>query len=221
MVSMDLYGFFKKFVVKPILRLTYRVEVIGKENLPRVRGTIIAANHLAKADSVIIAAWLKQKVVFGAKKEYFAGKTLAGKLLKWFLHAVDQIPVDRTGRGSLVFIKDAVGIIKERRASIAMHVEGTRSPDGRLYKPRIGVAKIALATHAPVTPLAVIGTDTKRTHWWRIRVQIVIGRPIHYEEYKDLSAAELADLIGRRIHELSDQEYADEHAPIIIRDTLK
>lgn len=219
---MDLYGFFKTFVVKPFLRLRYRVRVVGKEHLPRVKSSIVAANHIAKADSLILAGWFRNKLIFGAKKEYFAGKKLFGKVTKWFLTAVDQMPVDRTGRGLLQFIKDAIDVVRHRRAWMGIHVEGTRSPDGRLYRPRIGVAKIALATHVPIVPTAVIGTNVVRRRWWqRVPVSVVIGKPIHYEEYRGMTPAALADLIGRRIQELSGQEYANEHAPIVIRDTLR
>lgn len=221
---MDLYWFFKTMAVKPFLGVRYRVKVTGKQHLPKVKSSIVAANHLAKVDSFIIAARIKNKLIFGAKKEYFAGKSLSGRLMKWFMKSVDQMPVDRAGRGLLQFIKDSIGVLKRkrRRAWIGIHIEGTRSPDGRFYKPRLGVAKVALATHVPIVPTALIGTNSGRTRWWRrIPVSLVIGKPIHFEEYKDLKPAELADLIGRRIQELSGQEYADEHAPIVFRDTLK
>jgi 1-acyl-sn-glycerol-3-phosphate acyltransferase len=219
---MDLYRFFKTFVIKPFLRVRYRVKVVGKRQLPKVNSAIIAANHLAKADSLIIAAFIKNKLIFGAKKEYFAGKTVVGKVTKWFMHAVDQIPVDRSGRGVVLFFKDATKFIRNRQGWFGIHFEGTRSPDGRLYKARIGVAKIALATHVPVIPTAIIGTDSERKRWWhRIPVTVIHGAPIHYDEYKDMTPAALADLIGRRVHELGGQEYVDEHAPIVNRDTLQ
>lgn len=195
---------------------------IGKRRLPKVRSAIIAANHLAKADSLILAALVKDKLIFGAKKEYFVGKTLLGRVTKRFMTAVDQIPVDRSGRGIVQFFRDATEFIRKRRGWLGIHFEGTRSPDGRLYKPRIGVAKIALATHVPIIPTAIVGTNGQRKYWWqRMHVVVIYGDPIYYEEYKDMTPAELADLIGRRVQALSGQEYADEHAPITVRKSLK
>lgn len=219
---MSLYGFYKTFVIKPYLRVRYRVRVVGKRRLPKVKSAIIAANHLAKSDSLILAVSVKKKVVFGAKKEYFAGKTLLGKLVKWFMVSADQVPVDRTGRGMLQFIKDIIEVIAHRKAWAGIHVEGTRSPDGRFYRPRLGVAKIAQATHAPIIPTAIIGTNGVRRSWWRrVRVTVIHGDPIYYDEYKGMKPEELADLIGRRIQALSGQKYAGEYAPIVIRDSLE
>jgi 1-acyl-sn-glycerol-3-phosphate acyltransferase len=219
---MDYYWFFKTFAIKPFLRVRYHVKHIGKRHLPKVESAIIAVNHLAKIDSPMIAARVKAKVVFGAKKEYFAGKRLLDKLTKWFLTAVDQMPVDRTGRGMLQFIQDAIRVIQRRQAWLGIHFEGTRSPDGRLYKAHIGVAKIALATHVPIIPTAVIGTNGERMRWWRrIRVTIIHGEPIYYEQYKGMTPAALAELVGKRVQQLSGQEYVDTHAPIVVRDNLK
>ncbi len=217
-----MYGFFKTFVIKPFLRVRYRVKVIGRRRLPKVKSAIIAANHLAKSDSLILAAFLKRKLIFGAKQEYFVGKTLLGKVVKWFMVSVDQIPVDRTGRGIVHFFRAAVDYVRSHRGWLGIHVEGTRSPDGRFYKPRIGVAKIALATRAPIIPTAIVGTNGVRKRWWRrIGVLVIHGDPIYYDEYKNMTLAELADFIGQRIQELSGQEGAEEHARIVVRDSLK
>ncbi|MDB5186707.1 MAG: acyl-phosphate glycerol 3-phosphate acyltransferase [Candidatus Saccharibacteria bacterium] len=208
-----LYHVFRLLLVAPIVWWIYRVTVSGKKNLPKKGGFILAANHLAKSDSAIIVSIFRRKIIFGAKKEYFVGRGIAGQFVKWFFRSSDQIPVDRTGRGAVAFINDAVSAVKQRKI-VGLHVEGTRSPDGRLYKARVGVAKIAKASHVPIVPIAIIGTDVAKPAGRRKKVRIIIGKAIHHDEYKDLSPNQIAALVTQRIHQLSGQELVDDYAPI-------
>lgn len=213
------YHVLKWFLIAPVVWLLYRVVVKGRKNLPKSGGFIVAANHLAKSDSVLIARKLGRKIAFGAKKEYFAGVGAVGRLVKMLFKAAGQIPVDRTGRGVLTFINDATEALNKNEV-IGIHVEGTRSPDGRLYKARLGIVKIALKTRVPIVPTAVLGTNVASQPGRRKRVKIIFGKPIRYDEYKSLSHAEISDLVTQRIQELSGQELANEVAPIQIRKDL-
>lgn len=210
------YFLLKWFIVMPVLRVVFRVEVTGRKNLPRGGGTILAANHLHFVDSPIIAAMVRRQVSFGAMVEFFEGKSLKGRLIRWFFVATQQIPVDRLNakRAQEQFIDEAVMRLNDGRV-IGIHPEGVSSPDGRLYKARGGVARLAISTKAPIVPIGIMGTrGGARRGWRRKKVRLVFGAPITYAEYDGLSQFQLARLVADRIAELTGQARADSFAPV-------
>ena len=133
--------------------------VTGLENVPREGGAIIAANHLAVIDDALIPITCPRMVHFMGKAEYFEGKGLKGKFKKWWFTSVGVFPVDRSGGNkSLGALEHAREIIEDGHL-FGIHIEGTRSPDGRLYKGHTGAARLALETGCPIIPVAIIGSD--------------------------------------------------------------
>ncbi|WP_019816664.1 lysophospholipid acyltransferase family protein [Saccharomonospora saliphila] len=216
-----LYWFMKYVLPGPVLRLLWPAEVTGVENIPTDRGVILAGNHLAVADSFFMPLHVPGRVTFPAKQEYFTEKGLKGRLKKWFFTGVGQFPIDRSsGSAAQAAIDTAVRLVREGRL-LGIYPEGTRSPDGRLYKGKTGVARIALESGAPVVPVAMVGTEHVNpigSRLWRPRrIAIHFGEPLDFSRYEGLSGdrfveRSITDEIMYALMELSGQEYVDIYA---------
>ncbi|RSX54171.1 1-acyl-sn-glycerol-3-phosphate acyltransferase [Bifidobacterium goeldii] len=193
----------------------------GLENIPRHGGAIIAANHLAVIDDALIPITCPRMVHFMGKAEYFEGKGIKGKFKKWWFTSVGVFPVDRSGGSkSLGALAHAREILEDGHL-FGIHVEGTRSPDGRLYRGHTGAARLALETGCPLVPTALIGTREIQKPGQIIpgkgKTQVIYGKPIPVEKKADdeithEEARELTDRLMREIQKLSGQEYVDEYA---------
>jgi 1-acyl-sn-glycerol-3-phosphate acyltransferase len=154
-----LYALCKYVLIGPFLRLFFPCKVIGAEYIPETGGAILAGNHTAVADSFFTPLHMKRRVTYLAKAEYFTGKGIKGRLKKWFFSAVGQVPIDRGGASAAhAALATGVRLLKEGNL-LGIYPEGTRSPDGRLYKGKTGVARMALEAGVPVIPVVMIGTD--------------------------------------------------------------
>jgi 1-acyl-sn-glycerol-3-phosphate acyltransferase len=196
-----LYWLMKHVLLGPILRLFFQPKIIeGAENIPKDGGAILASNHLAVSDSFFLPLMLSRRVTFPAKIEYFTGTGLKGKLQKWFFSGVGQVPIDRSSASAAQGALDTgVRIVREGKL-LGIYPEGTRSPDARLYKGKVGVAWIALESGAPVIPVAMFGTDK--------------ANPIGYEGLSGdrFVLRSITDEIMYALMELSGQEYVDVYA---------
>ena len=151
------YSFFKATLVRPAVKWWFRVKIEGTEKIPD-GGCVLAANHLDAGDTFSLPSLIKPKVTFPAKKELFMGKSLKGRVVAWFLTAVGQAPIDRSGGRASVAGLGSVEDVLDAGGVVAIFPEGTRSPDGRLYKGHTGVARLALTSGRPVLPVAMINT---------------------------------------------------------------
>ena len=212
------YWLLKHILLGPLLRLIYRPKAEGVDNVPATGAAILAPNHLSFIDSLFIPLLAKRRLVYIGKADYFDKWRT-----RWFVKAVGVIPVRREG-GSAgeAAIQTGIRLLKEGHL-IAIYPEGTRTPDGRLYRGKTGVARMALEARVPVIPVAVEGTDEvmpigmkfPRTIPGRVRVQF--GRPLrfdrHYDTPKDrFVLRSVTDEIMYEIMMLSGQEYVDEYA---------
>ncbi|KAA8826073.1 1-acyl-sn-glycerol-3-phosphate acyltransferase [Bifidobacterium reuteri] len=215
-----LYWFFVK-VFGPIARHHLGPTVSGLNNVPRTGGAIIAANHLAVIDDALIPITCPRMVHFMGKAEYFEGKGIKGKFKKWWFTSVGVFPVDRSGGNkSLGALEHAREIIEDGHL-FGIHIEGTRSPDGRMYKGHTGVARLALETGCPIVPVALIGSDKLQPIGTTIpkkgKTQVKYGKPIEVsrkaaDEITHAELRELTDRVSAAIREMSGQEYVDEYA---------
>ena len=225
-----LYTFLKKTLVSPASKILFRQKVEGLENLPE-GGAIIASNHLAFLDSIFLPLAVPREVNFLAKSDYFTGPGIKGKINKWFFEAVGQIPMDRSG-GARSAASLQVGIDRlQDGAYLGIYPEGTRSPDGRLYKAKLGVARLALKARVPVVPVGQIGNDKvqrsgsnklnlRDEKGQKIEIRTVIGQPLDFSEYWDRAGENavqrlVADKIIRAIQELTQQEYVPVYAATV------
>ena len=180
-----------KATVGPALEMLYQPWIRGEENIPAEGAAILASNHLAVIDSFFLPLLVDREVAFIGKADYFTGKGVKGWAVKNFMKTVGTIPVDRSG-GKASQAALQAGIDRLRSGQLfGIYPEGTRSPDGRLYRGKTGVARIALATGAPVVPVAMIGSNLaqpigKSIPSTRHRVGIVIGEPLDFSRYKGL-----------------------------------
>ena len=215
-----LYWFFVKgFGWAARLRLGPTVK--GLNNIPRTGGGIIAANHLAVIDDALIPITCPRMVHFMGKAEYFEGKGLKGRFKKWWFTSVGVFPVDRSGGNkSLGALAHAREIIEDGHL-FGIHIEGTRSPDGRMYKGHSGVARLALETGCPIIPTAIVGSDLLQPVGTVIpkkgKTKVMYGKPIEVarkapDEITHEELRELTDRVSEAIREMSGQEYVPEYA---------
>lgn len=216
-----LYWFLKVFALGPLLKLVFRPWVEGLENIPAHGPAILVSNHLSFSDSVFLPLVVKRRITFPAKMEYFTGTGLKGRLTAMFFRGVGQIPIDRSGgRASMAALNSGLRVLK-RGELFGIYPEGTRSPDGRLYKGKTGVARLALASGAPVIPLAMIGTDQLQPPGKAIpklmRPGVRIGKPLDFSRYEGMEddrfvLRSITDEVMYELMELSGQEYVDHYA---------
>ncbi|HSS89818.1 MAG TPA: lysophospholipid acyltransferase family protein [Streptosporangiaceae bacterium] len=211
-----------KAILWPILALVFRPWAEGTENVPREGPAILASNHLSFADHFFAPLPLPRKVTFLAKAEYFTGRGLKGLVSKAFFRGVGQIPVDRAG-GEASERALATGLrVLAGGSLLGIYPEGTRTPDGRLYRGKTGVARLALESGAPVIPTAMMGTFELMPPgrlWPRLRIRpgVRFGKPLDFSRYAGLESDRLVlraitDEIMYALMELSGQEYVDEYA---------
>lgn len=214
------YWLFKYVLLGPLLAFIARPKIEGVENIPDSGPMILASNHLAVMDSFYLPLMVKRRITFLAKSEYFTGTGIKGRLLAWFYTAVGQVPIDRTDADSAqAALTTAERILSEGKL-LGMYPEGTRSPDGRLYKGKTGLARLALKTGVPVVPVAMIGTDRvnppgKGLRFARVRVRI--GTPMDFSRFEGLEGNRFIEraVIDEVVYELmrlSGQEYVDLYA---------
>lgn len=217
-----LYWFLKLFVLGPVLRLLFRPRLLGKGNFPRKGAAILASNHVSFSDSIFLPLVAPRRITFLAKSEYFTGKGIKGLLSKAFFAGVGQVPIDRSGgRASEAAIQTGLRILNQGDL-LGIYPEGTRSPDGRLYRGRTGVARMALAAGVPIVPVAMIGTyEIQPTGqiWPKIkRLTVAYGEPIDVSEYTEEQAKDpvvlraITNRIMDSLQQLSGQEYVDIYA---------
>ena len=216
-----LYGKMKVAIGGP-LKVAFRPWVEGLEHIPAEGAAILASNHLSFSDSFFLPTMLDRKVTFIAKAEYFTSPGVKGKLTAAFFKGVGQLPVDRSGaRGAgEAAIKSGLEVL-ERGELFGIYPEGTRSHDGKLYRGKTGVARLALETGVPVIPVAVVGTDVVappgRTFGRVTRPIVRFGNPLDFSRYEGMEndryiLRSITDEIMYEIMRLSGQEYVDMYA---------
>ncbi|MEU7901715.1 lysophospholipid acyltransferase family protein [Actinoplanes sp. NPDC049118] len=196
----------------PLSRLAFRPTVEGREHVPHHGPVILAANHLSAFDSFLIPLVSPRPVAFLAKEEYFTRPGLKGRLTRTTLLAVDAIAVPRGAhRAAQASLETALAVLRDGRA-FGIHPEGSRSRDGRLYRGRTGVAWLALASGAPVVPVAVLGTERIQPVGARLprpgRVTVRFGTPLRFAPPAGSAARarrEATDAIMAAIGDLSGQ----------------
>jgi 1-acyl-sn-glycerol-3-phosphate acyltransferase len=216
-----LYWLSKFVLLGPLLRLFCRPTIEGVSNVPEKGAAILASNHLAVVDSFFLPLLVPRRITFLAKREYFTQPGVLGWLKKQFFSSHGQVPVDRSGgSGAQAAMDTAVRLLREEKL-LGIYPEGTRSPDGRLYKGKTGVARMTLETGVPVIPVAMIGTDRVNpigSRMWRPhKVHIRIGEPLDFARYAGMAGdrfieRSMTDEIMYALMELSGQTYVDMYA---------
>lgn len=224
------YWLFKYIFMGPLLSLMARPKTEGLEHIPDSGPAILASNHLAVADSFIKPLVIRRRITFLAKAEYFTGKGLKGWFTRWFYTVAGQVPIDRSNADAAQAALDTAKRILGEGKLLGMYPEGTRSPDGRLYKGKTGLARLVLETGAPVIPIALIGTDALNppgTKMWRFaKVTVRVGKPLDFSRFEGLAGNRfieraVIDEVMYELMQLSGQEYVDIYAADVKDGTAK
>lgn len=218
------YFILKNIVLGPILNILFRPWVRGSENVPRKGGAILASNHLSFVDSIFLPLKVSRPVTFLAKSDYFTGKGFKGAVVRWFFKSTGQLPIDRSGgKASEDSLNTGLGVL-ERQLLLGIYPEGTRSPDGKLYRGRTGIARMILEAQVPVVPVAMIDTDRVQplgAKYPKIhRVGVKFGQELDFSRFAGMEGERavlrsVTDQIIYRIKELSGQRYEDVYASTI------
>jgi 1-acyl-sn-glycerol-3-phosphate acyltransferase len=215
------YWLFKYILMGPLLLLLGRPKVEGLEHIPDSGPAILASNHLAVADSFYLPLVVHRRITFLAKAEYFTGTGLKGWFTRWFYTVSGQVPIDRSSADAAQGALDTAKRLLDAGKLMGMYPEGTRSPDGRLYKGKTGLARLALETGVPVIPVAMIGTDLVNpagSNMWRFgQVTVRIGKPLDFTRFDGLAGNRfieraVIDEVMYELMQLSGQEYVDLYA---------
>ncbi|SNC60694.1 1-acyl-sn-glycerol-3-phosphate acyltransferase [Kytococcus aerolatus] len=234
-----LYWTLKNVALGPALNLAYRPTVHGLHHVPRNGPAIIAANHSSFFDSIALPMIVPRQLRYPAKAEYFNQPGVKGRAMATFFRAVGQIPTDRSGgRKSLAALSEAEQVLKDGDL-LGIYPEGTRSPDGRLYRGRTGAVRLALSTGSPIIPVGLEGmTEIQPIEASLPKVRTftaTFGEPLDVVEHlralhageseealdemirhprrDDLRAA--TDEVMRRIQAITGQEYVDEYSSVV------
>jgi 1-acyl-sn-glycerol-3-phosphate acyltransferase len=216
------YGM-SRVLAGPLLRLVGRPEITGLDHIPADGGAILASNHLSIVDSIFLPFMVDRPVTFAAKSEYFTGTRPIDRITSAYMRATNQLSVDRAqARAGQDMLEAALGLLREG-ALFGIYPEGTRSPDGRLYRGRTGIGWLALNSGLPVIPVAMSGTDRVLPPGHRVpragKIRITVGEPLTFESYQDLPSAArqrraITDEVMRSIQALSGQEYVPVYASV-------
>jgi 1-acyl-sn-glycerol-3-phosphate acyltransferase len=215
------YWFLKWIAIGPLLRMVFRAQVEGAENVPTEGPAILASNHLSYADWLFMPLTLPRRVTFVAKAEYFNTPGIKGWFQRQFFSGAGQVPIDRSGASAAEGALSAAMRVLEAGELFGIYPEGTRSHDGRLYRGKTGVARLALESGVPVIPVAVVGTDVVappgKTFGSFTRPVVRFGKPLDFERYEGLESdryilRSVTDEIMYEIMRLSGQDYVDMYA---------
>ena len=220
------YRLLKSFLI-PLLMLLFRPKVTGLRNVPTNGAVIIASNHLSFSDSIFMPLVVPRNVTFLAKSEYFTSPGLAGFIKKLTFIALGQVPIDRSGgKRSEAALLTGLRLLKEGHC-IGIYPEGTRSPDGRLYKGRTGIARLAIESGAPIIPVAMFNTAEIQPTGQVVpkvrRVEMVFGEPIYFDGDSTDQALlrNLTNQLMEKIAQLSKQEYVPHTYASDAKDAIK
>jgi 1-acyl-sn-glycerol-3-phosphate acyltransferase len=215
------YWLLKYIFLGPLLAILGRPKIEGLEYVPQSGPAILASNHLAVMDSFYLPLVVPRRITFLAKSEYFTGTGFKGWCSRWFFTSVGQVPIDRSSADAAQAALDTAQRVLGEGKLLGMYPEGTRSPDGRLYKGKTGLARLALETGVPVIPVAMIGTNKVNppgTSMLRFgKVTVRFGKPMDFSRFDGLAGNRFIEraVVDEVIYELmglSDQEYVDIYA---------
>lgn len=211
----------KYIVVGPIVKAVFRPWIVGAQHIPATGAAILASNHLSVSDSIFLPLMIERPMTFLAKAEYFTGRGLKGWATKWFMKGTGQIPIDRSGGSASEAALNTALQVLGRGDLLGIYPEGTRSPDGILYRGRTGIARMALEAKVPVIPVVMVDTDTMMpigtTVPRIVRVGVVIGEPLDFTRYEGMEndrfiLRSVTDEIMVAIQRLGQQKYRDVYA---------
>ncbi|MDU0365680.1 lysophospholipid acyltransferase family protein [Microbacterium sp. NPDC089180] len=218
------YWLMKYVVIGPVIKAVFRPWMVGRRNIPAEGAAILASNHLSFSDSIFLPLMIDRRMAFLAKSDYFTGKGLKGWATRMFFQATGQLPIDRSGgKASEASLNTGLGVLG-RGELLGIYPEGTRSPDGTLYRGRTGIARMALEARVPVVPVVMVDTGAVMPIGQRLprvgRVGIVIGEPLDFSRFEGMEGdryvlRSVTDEIMVALQRLGEQRYEDVYASTV------
>lgn len=215
------YWFMKNLVAGPIVKTVFRPWVSGAENIPEKGAVILASNHLSVVDSIFLPLVIDRRISFLAKSDYFMGRGLKGWAIKNFLKGTGMLPIDRSGgKASEASLNTGLTVLA-RGEVLGIYPEGTRSPDGKMYRGRTGVARMILEAHVPVVPVAMVDTEKVMPIGSKMpkvrRIGVIFGEPLDFSRFEGMESdrfilRSITDEIMYELNRISGQEYVDIYA---------
>jgi 1-acyl-sn-glycerol-3-phosphate acyltransferase len=230
-----LYGLLKRGLLGPALHVVFRPRALGIEFIPDAGPVLLVANHQSFSDSIFMPLLTPRPVKFLAKAEYFTGAGVRGWLSAGFFRGVGSVPIDRSGaRAADAALKTALRLLEQDQI-VGLYPEGTRSPDGRLYKGRTGVARIVLTAGCPVLPCAISGTEKVQPTGKVVPkvhpVTVTFGPPLDFSRYagalweavrdtedEHTVLRAVTDEIMHTLMSMTGREYVDRYASDVKKD---
>jgi 1-acyl-sn-glycerol-3-phosphate acyltransferase len=218
------YWLFKYGAFVWLCHLLFRPSIEGKDHIPKTGAAILVSNHISAGDTFLLPAMIRRRLTFPAKLELFQGRGFKGRLLGWWMTAIGQVPMDRSGGRASAGSMDGLQRVLAAGGLLGIYPEGTRSPDGRLYKGKTGVARLVLQAGVPVIPVGMIDTEFVPTRLFKIplmrRPHIKIGAPLDFRAYADAGNDRdvlrwITDTIMDAVMQLSGQEYVDAYGSAV------
>jgi 1-acyl-sn-glycerol-3-phosphate acyltransferase len=218
------YWLMKNIIAGPLLKGIFRPWVEGAEKIPATGPVILASNHLSFIDSIFLPLVIERDMVFLAKSEYFTGKGLKGWATKMFFKGTGMLPIDRSGgKASEASLNTGLRVLAEGQV-LGIYPEGTRSPDGKMYRGRTGIARMVLESGVPVVPVAMIDTEKAMPIGSKLpklrRIGIIFGEPLDFTRFAGMEGDRfilraVTDEIMYELAGLSKQEYVDSYASTV------
>jgi len=218
------YWLMKYVVIGPVIKAVFRPWIVGRRNVPAEGAAILASNHLSFSDSIFLPLMIDRRMAFLAKSDYFTGRGLKGWATRMFFIATGQLPIDRSGgKASEASLNTGLGVLG-RGELLGIYPEGTRSPDGTLYRGRTGIARMALEARVPVIPVVMVDTGAVMPIGRRLprvgRVGIVIGEPLDFSRFEGMESdryilRSVTDEIMVALQRLGEQRYEDVYASTV------
>lgn len=218
------YWFMKNLVAGPLVKTVFRPWVTGADNIPKTGAVILASNHLSVVDSIFLPLVIDRRISFLAKSDYFMGRGVKGWAIKNFLKGTGMLPIDRSGgKASEASLNTGLKVLA-RGEVLGIYPEGTRSPDGKLYRGRTGLARMALEARVPVIPVVMVDTGEimpiGRTIPRIGRVGMVIGEPLDFSRFHGMESdryvlRSVTDEIMVALQRLGEQQYDDVYASTV------
>jgi len=218
------YWIFKYIIIGPIVKAIFRPWIVGRRNVPVEGAAILASNHLSFSDSIFLPLLVDRPMAFLAKSDYFTGKGIKGWATRIFLEGTGQLPIDRSGGKASDASLNAGLQVLGRGELLGIYPEGTRSPDGKLYRGRVGIARMALEAQVPVVPVVMVDTGEVMPIGTRVprvgRVGIIIGEPIDFSRFRGMEGdrhvlRSVTDEIMVALQRIGAQEYEDVYASTV------
>lgn len=196
----QLFYYFIRIPINLYFRVFYRTRYFGYNNMPEEGAFIVVCNHQSHFDPPLIAAGLRRRLNFLARKTLFKFKPFAQ-----LIDLLDAIPLEVNGIG-FEGIKESLKRLRNGEA-LLLFPEGARTWDGTIAPFKEGALTLAQRSKAAILPTAIDGCYEafprihKFPHLFG-KISVIYGEPLYYDSFKDLKEPELREFVQNKIEEL-------------------